>query len=140
MSRKRWSILFISLAYGVLLLHSITPHHHHEDDLRPNTANASLYPSNDDDGGHGIDHSLRHAFAHFQHDPGVQVTYLQLDQHLDPFDWQPLEKVFLDSFYAFLLPAAEEPRPFLPSPPDAVPETPGYTSPNILRGPPAPLV
>lgn len=136
MSRKHWSILLCSLAYSVLLLHSVVPHHHHEDDLHAQTGNATVYPSDEDDADQGLDHSLSHAFAHFQHDPGVQVTYLHFDQHLDQLDLQPVAKVFLASFYTFVLTQLEERQPPPPRPPDKVLATAQFTTPNILRGPP----
>lgn len=76
MLRKLIAIVFVSVAYSVLLLHSVIPHHHHEVDEQ----SASVHQYNDHDGDvHKAidDNFLSWAFAHLQHDRGShEITYI----------------------------------------------------------------
>jgi len=76
MLRKLISIVFVSVAYSVLLLHSVIPHHHHEVDEQ----SALFHQYNDHDGDvhEAIDDNfLSWAFAHLQHDRGShEITYI----------------------------------------------------------------
>ncbi len=63
MLKRRTAILFITLAYAILLGHNIIPHHHHDHDDH-------LTEHHDTDHHHDDDtdtDELNHLFAHFTH-------------------------------------------------------------------------
>ena len=72
MVKKNLSIIFVFLAYSLLLLHSVIPHHHHDEE---STEQHSTSDSDDDDHG-DIDHNfLAHAFSILHHDVNGIVVY-----------------------------------------------------------------
>ncbi|MHA4807842.1 hypothetical protein ACX0G9_07040 [Flavitalea flava] len=78
MTRKYVSIAFVFVAYSILLLHSVVPHHHHGEGTPAGLhRNADQDDDDDDHDDHNaVDHNfLSHAFAHFHHGQGIIITY-----------------------------------------------------------------
>jgi hypothetical protein len=63
MLKKRAAILFLTLAYAILLGHNIIPHHHHDHDEHLTEHHDTDHHHDDNADNDG----LNHLFAHFTH-------------------------------------------------------------------------
>lgn len=135
--RKYTSISFIFVAYSLLLLHSVIPHHHtHE------TEQVTAHQDSNDHDGDTEDHNdnnndfLPHAFAHFLHDEGAIIIYTQYLINPDCSLISGLTN-FTTSLAYFIIKAIHPP-PLIPvfSPPLFCTNT-HLPASDPLRGPPA---
>jgi hypothetical protein len=108
--KKYLSILLVLLAYSVVLVHNCLPHHHHIA-AESHSQETDNDHHDDDDDEHGL---LNHAFAHFQHDQGAEMTKMSLERN--DINKQPdFVKKFIPFITTFLLKVDYEKRPvFLP--------------------------
>lgn len=130
MFKKRTAILFLYLAYALLLGHNIIPHHHHHHEHLPGHHTTHHHHDKDADS-----HGLKHLFAFFVHAAdGFTFTTTQHSQFIKHYCGVAIlnNNFSLDEFLI---------RPLLDKPPEEllIIISP-HTHPSGLRAPPAPFI
>ena len=137
MLRKYTAIAFVFVAYSLLLLHSFIPHHH-DHEMEAAVEHHDSHDHNGDTDEHDdIDQGfLPHAFAHFQHDQGIEIVYTHYTTHAGCSSVNHVMGFIPSS--AFFIIKAIHPPPLIPvfSPPLFFTNT-HLPASDLLRGPPA---
>jgi hypothetical protein len=132
--KKIISISFVLTAYCLLLLHSVIPHHHHQDQFAQHHNGLGLY----DDYNNDIDNNfLSNAFSLLQHDNGGSIIYTTISSTLE---WSKIqldkETLFFHAdYFADILSKA----PFVQSGHIVFHLSSSVTDILQLRGPPVPM-
>lgn len=134
MLKKRAAILFLTLAYAILLGHNIIPHHNHDHDEHLTEHHDTDYHHHDNEDTDG----LSHLFAHFTHAP-EGFSFLTNHNITNTFSKQQLSLVAVlpDNFSLdeFLIP------PLLDKPPaEHLIYISPHSHPSGLRAPPATFI
>ncbi len=139
MLKKRTAILFLTLAYAILLGHNIIPHHHHDHDHHATKHHDTDHHDTDHHHDDDADNDgLNHLFAHFTH-AADGFSFLTNHNITNTFFKQQLSLVAVlpDNFSLddFLIP------PLLDKPPaEHLVYISPHSHPSGLRAPPATFI
>lgn len=134
MFRRHLSISLVLLAYSILLAHNCVPHHHHFAAENQSLQFDKSHATDNEEDDRGF---LNHAFSHFQHDQGAEMTKMSLEKN-DINKQLHFAKTFIPFISTFLLKVDAEQRPvYLPPSHSLFLYAHFYSAPNLQRGPPA---